>query len=417
MRKNRKHEINNMKNKITIKQIFEENFEEFWEKNKSKYPENMREHILCEVMKMLGCGNTALGFVSWICMICIEIFKVGFTCKSRFCVKCGKKYVSNWVEKQVDRLLDVPHRHCIFTIPEEFRMYFFRNREGLKDMQDMISEVLMEYANGVNENNRKEYEKKKKSKKGDLLWKVGMIGVAHTFGRNLGFNPHIHALVAEIKMKGKEVVEMPYLDYKYLRRVWQYKLINYMIKKEPAKQIEYLRMFKKYKNGFVIHAKSRMTDAKGAARYIGRYLARPAIAEYRILSYDGEMVRFWYEDHKTKERIDEALTVEKFIGKLLMHITPKNFRMARSYGIYAGSIAVKVKKCYGLLKYIKSGLKAIQYTLKDYWKKKTQKLTFRELMIRNFSKDPLKCRICGGEMELWEIWHSKYGYIYDLSKY
>lgn len=55
-----------MKKKITIKQIFEENFEVFWEKNESKYPENMREHILCEVMKMLGCGNTALGFVAWI---------------------------------------------------------------------------------------------------------------------------------------------------------------------------------------------------------------------------------------------------------------------------------------------------------------------------------------------------------------
>ncbi|WP_297430459.1 transposase [Clostridium sp.] len=35
-----------------------------------------------------------------------------------------------------------------------------------------------------------------------------------------------------------------------------------------------------------INAKSRMKSARGAARYIGRYLARPAIAEYKILSYD-----------------------------------------------------------------------------------------------------------------------------------
>jgi hypothetical protein len=46
---------------------------------------------------------------------------------------------------------------------------------------------------------------------------------------------------------------------------------------------------------------------------------------------------------------------------------------------------VKVKKCFGLLRYIKSGLKAIQYTIKEYWKKETKKLTYRELMIRNFS--------------------------------
>jgi len=28
-----------------------------------------------------------------------------------------------------------------------------------------------------------------------------MIGVVHTFGRNVGFNPHIHALVTEIKTR------------------------------------------------------------------------------------------------------------------------------------------------------------------------------------------------------------------------
>ena len=44
-------------------------------------------------------------------------------------------------------------------------------------------------------------------------------------------------------------------------------------------------------------------------------------------------------------------------------------------------------------------------------------MSFRELMIKNFSKDPLKCRKCGTVTELWEIWQKKYGYIYDLGKY
>jgi len=405
-----------MKKKITVKKIFEDNFEEFWETNKVKYPKKMRDHIFVEVMKMMGCSNTALAFVAYICMKCLEIHKIGFTCKSRFCCKCGKKKVSEWVEKQINKLLDVPHRHCVFTIPEEFRVYFFRNKESLKDLQDMVSEVFQEYANGVNKKNRKEYEKKKRAKKGDLLWKVGMIGVVHTFGRNMRFNAHVHALIAEIKMKGTEVVEMSYIDYEYLRKVWQYKLINYMVKKEPKKKIEYLKMFKRYKDGFVINAKSKMKDTKGAARYIGRYLGKPAIAEYRIMNYDGDKVTFWYEDHKTKKRVVETITVEEFMGRLLMHIPPKHFRMARSYGIYSGSIKAKIKKCYGLIKYIKSGFKLLQYTLKSYWKKETKKLTYRELMINNFSKDPLKCRKCGTQMELWEIWHKKYGYIYDLAK-
>jgi hypothetical protein len=40
--------------KITIKQIFEDNFKEFWEKSATKYPEDMRKDMLDEVLKMLG---------------------------------------------------------------------------------------------------------------------------------------------------------------------------------------------------------------------------------------------------------------------------------------------------------------------------------------------------------------------------
>ena len=56
--------------------------------NKEKYPEKMREHMNIEVMKMIGYGDISLGFVAYICLKCLEIFKIGFTCNSRFCSKC-----------------------------------------------------------------------------------------------------------------------------------------------------------------------------------------------------------------------------------------------------------------------------------------------------------------------------------------
>lgn len=291
-----------MKTKGIIKQIFEEHFKRFWEVKKEKFPEKMRDHLLSEVLKMLHCGDVTLGFVAYICMQCFEKIKVGFSCKSRFCNKCGKKYISAWVEKQVKRILDVPHRHCVFTIPEEFRVYFYWNRESLKDLQDMAYQVVEEYVNRVNAKNRASFDKKKRSKKGNAIWQSGMIGVIHTFGRNLGFNPHVHALVPEIKRKGNVIKELPYFEYEYLRKSWQYKLIMYMIKKNPQKKKEYGNLFKKYPDGFYVHARPRMKSARGCARYIGRYLARPAIAEYRIISYDGSMVQFWYIEHGTECR-------------------------------------------------------------------------------------------------------------------
>jgi len=57
----------------------------------------------------------------------------------------------------------------------------------------------------------------------------------------------------------------------------------------------------RYPNGFYVNAESKMDDAYKAARYIGRYIARPAIAESRIQSYDGRTVTFSYEDHATGE--------------------------------------------------------------------------------------------------------------------
>ena len=59
-------------------------------------------------------------------------------------------------------------------------------------------------------------------------------------------------------------------------------------------------MYKSHENGFYVNAQRDLVDIKQAAKYIGRYLARPAIAEYRIIKYDGKYVTFWYENKKPK---------------------------------------------------------------------------------------------------------------------
>lgn len=105
-----------------------------------------------------------MGYWRHECMGCMEgepepVF-VCFTCKSRFCHGCGKKYTDEWAEKQQERILNVPHRHTVFTVPKVIQYYYRRK------------------------NKSKQYE-------------VGVITVIHTFGRDLNFNPHIHALVIE----------------------------------------------------------------------------------------------------------------------------------------------------------------------------------------------------------------------------
>ena len=78
-------------------------------------------------------------------------------------------------------MLNVTNRHAVFTIPEELRNYFYQKRELLKDLQDVVYGVISSY-----------YQNKVKGNH-----KVGLIAVVHTFGSDLKWNPHIHALFTE----------------------------------------------------------------------------------------------------------------------------------------------------------------------------------------------------------------------------
>ncbi|MEK4230501.1 transposase [Solibacillus sp. FSL H8-0538] len=76
-----------------------------------------------------------------------------------------------------------------------------------------------------------------------------------------------------------------------------------------------------------------MQNAKKAAKYIGRYLARPAIAEYRIQGYDKTHVTFWYEDHRTGKKVVTKQPNYRFLFNLLQYIPPKHFRMVGRFGL------------------------------------------------------------------------------------
>ena len=63
------------------------------------------------------------------------------------------------------------------------------------------------------------------------------------------------------------------------------------------------KLYKKYNEGFYVDAKRDLTNIKQATTYIGRYLARPAIVEYRVSRYNDKSVTFWYENKKTRKKI------------------------------------------------------------------------------------------------------------------
>ena len=299
--------------------------EDNWARYQEAYQGKVTPHQIAEVEKMLGCGDPANGYVTYICLNCGETKPVCFSCKSRICSSCGKVHADEWAEQMSSRMFNVTHRHITFTVAAELWPILEAHPEGRK--------VLFEAANAT----------LRKVIKGE----PGMMMVLHPYGKDLKVNYHIHALVTEGGLnEAEEWVSQPFLSYKALRKIWQYECLTRLRRVlSPNTGIQQVsnRLFTQHKNGFYVHAEPRVTSGQGIGRYIGRYIRHPAIADTRIVAYDGIQVTIYYEDHHGL-RHEQILPVLEFMHGVIRHIPPRHFKMVRYYGLYAPRKAAKVRR-------------------------------------------------------------------------
>jgi hypothetical protein len=214
------------------------------------------------------------------------------------------------------------------TISEELCPYMKKNRELQKVMMDCAINVFKDV-----------FEYQQRGKK----IRPAFIVVLHPFGKDLGFKPHIHILVAEGGFHNDKWIPIPYFNYEALRKCWQYQILTEFKRRLRDKHPEIgqlvNKLFKEKENGFYVRAKDRITTKRHIARYIGRYVRHPAVAESRITHFDGERVTFYYEkaegeDKRIKTRHYKIIKVEEFILAILQHIPERQFKMVRYYGAY-----------------------------------------------------------------------------------
>lgn len=317
---------------ITLNNIFSDNHN--WDVYKYKHRGELRDVEIEEVEKMLTCGEK--GYRMYHCPRCGEVKTIVFGCNSRVCTHCGKKFTDKWAEKIARQTFDVKHRHVILTIPEQLRHYFEEDRSLQRIMMDCSIKVIS-------------YVLEMKLRKKAV---PGIIAVIHTYGKDMKFNPHVDAIVTEGGfMKRGEWVDLNKFPYPLLRRSWQYHLLTDLKKAMPDtpendELIDYL--FKHYPKGLYVRAKDTIYNKKALAKYIGRYMRHPAIAESRIEGYDGELVRFYYlDDEKVKHHVE--MSVEEFISAVIGHIPDKQFKMVRHYGIYSRRWKRHFRRLLGLV--------------------------------------------------------------------
>ena len=320
---------------------------------------------------MLGCRDTQNGYTTYICMQCGEKKQVAFSCKSRVCSACGKVHAEEWARQLSSRMFNVVHRHITFTVPEQLWGEFERETSW-RGVLFQAANATLRTVMGV---------------------ECGAVVVMHPYGKDLKVNYHVHVLVTEggLDERGRWQ-DKTYIRYESLRKVWQYEVLSRLREVMPAggrskRLID--KLYRQYRKGFYVHAKPRVKNGQGISRYIGRYIRHPAIADKRIVGYDGEKVRFCYKGRSGEER-EQEMPVLAFIHGVVRHIPPKQFKMIRYYGLYAPRKASGVKE---LMNRIGKAVGRVVHRL--IWRKRIQ---------RDFHRDPLTCSRCGSQdMELYSL--------------
>lgn len=216
-------------------------------------------------------------------------------------------------------MFPMSHRHFVMSVPDAL-WPFLKDWDHRKVYMDAAINTFNDYF----------------SKKLHHNVKVGVIVILHPYGKDMKDQPHLHLLITEggFDKKGR-FVKCNYVPADGFRRTWQHHVLK-LFQKAGLPNYIATQMYEKYKKGFYVwlHIRGRIKHPKHIAKYVGRYVRHPAIANNRIYYFDGKIVKFYYINNEDF-RVDVSMSVEKFITALIQHIPPPQFKMIRYYGAYA----------------------------------------------------------------------------------
>ena len=112
---------NNLMSNV-LQDIFKDHSEEMI------YTLHPRSAVIENVDRMIGCDDPSFGGAMYGCDSCGTLKFVPFRCHSRFCPTCGTKYSIDRTTSMSFKIINVQHRHCVFTIDSELR-HFFRKTD------------------------------------------------------------------------------------------------------------------------------------------------------------------------------------------------------------------------------------------------------------------------------------------------
>jgi hypothetical protein len=302
-------------------------FRQYGPAYRQKYASRMPASHLKAMRAIEQCRTEALGGQVYRCPHCEQVQYSYHSCRNRHCPKCQNENAQRWLEKQQDLLLPVPYFLLTFTVPAAFH-------EVARAHQKLFYDLLFKTSAAATQQLAQ-----------DPRWmggQIGMVGVLHTWGRNLAYHPHIHYLVPAGGWHETENRWLParpnfLLPVRALSRVFRGKLQQALRDSDCYARIP----AKVWRQEWVVHCEAAGSGLN-ALKYLAPYIFRVALSNNRLLKLEHDCVTFRYRDTKTGAKKRCSLGAEAFIHRFLQHVLPKNFVKVRYYGFFAPTLRARL---------------------------------------------------------------------------
>jgi hypothetical protein len=294
-----------------------------------------------------ACRTAALGGHVSRCEDCAHADIAYNSCRNRHCPKCQSAAAYDWLEARRADLLPVEYFHVVFTLPAPIADIAYTNKAVIYEaLFKAASETLITIAADPKH----------------LGARIGLTAVLHTWGSALTHHPHVHCIVpgGGLSSDGTRWIACRpgfFLPVRVLSRLFRRLMLQRLLKAHAQGALHFFgdhgalhdteafRAFLKplHRAEWVIYAKPPFAGPDQVLSYLARYTHRVAIANSRLVAFDGAHVSFKYKDYRANgeaRRKLMTLGANEFIRRFLLHLLPDGFHRIRHYGFLANGVRV-----------------------------------------------------------------------------
>jgi len=164
---------------------------------------------------------------------------------------------------------------------------------------------------------------------------IGLVGVLHTWARDLSYHPHVHYLVPAGGLADDGQTWLPsrsdfLVPVKALSHLFRAKFRDSLRKTDCLASVP----AGVWEQDWVVHCQP-VGNGLTAFQYLAPYIFRVALSNRRIVTVEDDRVTFRYRASGTGETKFCTLLAEQFIHRFLQHVLPRSFVKVRYYGLFS----------------------------------------------------------------------------------